>query len=359
MARRQDDGIDVEVLPLGEDDALAPASLGHDVDRLGAMPDDLHLRGRRSDERRVEPLQVLAHEPAREVVVRGDLAPERADLAGVADPPVAGRRDPFVQAGGVLGRWSFVLPGIERHLTARGVEDQVVRLVHRVDARTGRVRLDDVDPHRTPLRARAGDHALEEAQAPRAQADDCDVHQPSPLLHDCRNRPSLITTRTVLLDGLPPEPGRPLASNPSQTPPPRVHQPPLVGDPAEIRLIGRNATTVSSPRGPFLARVAVHGAGGRSPARRPLAGAEAAAPDPRATARGRAVPSVTMAVMPPEKLHWAHLYHEVVTSGPVHRLLRLRRRLPLRRARLRRHQRPLQAVPRRRRRAAPTTAPTG
>jgi hypothetical protein len=40
-----------------------------------------------------------------------------------------------VQADGVLGRWAFVLPGIERDLPARSVEYQIVGLVYCIDTR--------------------------------------------------------------------------------------------------------------------------------------------------------------------------------------------------------------------------------
>ena len=96
--------IDVEVVPVRQQDALALVGPAHDVHRFGVVVDDLHLRGRRRDERRVEPLQVLAHEPARDVVVAGYLAPGGADPACVAHPAVAGGGDPLVQADGVAGR---------------------------------------------------------------------------------------------------------------------------------------------------------------------------------------------------------------------------------------------------------------
>ena len=143
--------VDVEVFPVRQHDALAFVPPADDVRRFGVVVDDLQLCGRRRDERRVEPLQVLAHEPARDVVVAGYPATGAVDPAGVAHPAVPGCGDPLVQADGVLGRRAFVLPGIERNLPARSVEYQIVGLVYCIDTRARCAGLDDMDPHRPPL----------------------------------------------------------------------------------------------------------------------------------------------------------------------------------------------------------------
>ncbi len=174
--------VDLDFVTVSQQDPLAPVHARDDVDRLDTVVDDLDLGGGGAYERLVEPLQVLAHQPTREVVVRRDLAPGRADHAVVADPAVTGGADPLVEPDGIGGRRSRVLPRIQGDLAARRVEDEVVGLVDGVHTRAGGARLDDVDPDGLPLRARTGDDALEEAKPPRAQPDDRNIRQKR-LLH--------------------------------------------------------------------------------------------------------------------------------------------------------------------------------
>ena len=181
VARGQDDVVDVEAVPVRQLDALAPVALRLDVDCFDTVVDDLHLGRRRLDEGGVEPLQVLAHDPSREVVVGRDLAPGRVDPAGVAHPAVADRGHPLVEADRVRRRRPVVLPRVQRDLTAGRVEDQEVGLVDGIDPRAGRIGLDDVHAHRTPSGSRFGHDALEHAHAPRTQTDDRELHQWPPV----------------------------------------------------------------------------------------------------------------------------------------------------------------------------------
>ena len=174
VPRSQDDVIDLEALPVRHHDSLAPVPLAHDVDRFGVAVDDLQLRGCRRDQGRIEPLQVLAHEPARDVVVAGYLAPGATDLAGVAHPAVAGARNPLVQAHGVRGRWTRVLPRIERDLPTRSVEDQIVGLVHCIDTRAGRA------GRNSTMWTLTGPHCEREPVTMRSRK--LSPHEPSPMI---------------------------------------------------------------------------------------------------------------------------------------------------------------------------------
>jgi hypothetical protein len=119
---------------VGQPYLLAPVAPGHEIDRRGPMVNDVHIRRGAVQERVVEPLEVLAHQAARQEVMGLDRIARRIDRTPVADPPVAPLDHPVVQAEPVRGLIRLGLEGIQRELPAGVVEEQVVRLSCVVDA---------------------------------------------------------------------------------------------------------------------------------------------------------------------------------------------------------------------------------
>ena len=161
--------VDDDCPAVGQTDLFAAVTPGEQVDRGGRVMDDVQAGWRTGEKRPVEPLEVLAHQAARQEVMWLDRLTRRVDHAPVAHPPVAARDGPVVQANRVARLVGLGLERVQRELPASVVEKQVVRLVYVVDAGAGGSRLDHV--HGDVLAGRevlAGgrDHALKRADAP-------------------------------------------------------------------------------------------------------------------------------------------------------------------------------------------------
>ncbi len=159
---------------VGQHDLLTAPGARHDVDGRGAVVDDVQGRRRGGDERLVEPLEVLGHDPARQEVVRGDLPPV-TDAAGIPVPAVSEVMRPFVETEAVAGPGMVPLVriGVHRQLPARVVHEQVVGLGDSVHPGTRRRRLHDMD---ADLRARVWSRRFPVTM--RSNADR--PHEPSP-----------------------------------------------------------------------------------------------------------------------------------------------------------------------------------
>ena len=133
------------------------------------MMHDVHARRRASQKRAIEPLEVLAHQPARQEVVGLDRLARRIDHAPIADPAVARRDGPVIEADPVTGLVTLRLERVQGQLPAGVVQKEVVGLRDVVNARARRSRLDHVDRDVNAgwqLLARRCDHALERAGPP-------------------------------------------------------------------------------------------------------------------------------------------------------------------------------------------------
>ena len=128
--------IDVDRLPIGEQDPLRSVRPGHHVDGGAGVVHDLGIGRCVLDQLPVEPLQVLAHGLPRHEVVLGDLGAPTAHPASVPVPAVAAADEPLVEAHPVAVSGGVVFPGIKGDLAAGCVHDQVVGLIDRVDPRT-------------------------------------------------------------------------------------------------------------------------------------------------------------------------------------------------------------------------------
>ena len=144
------------------------ASCDH-IDGGGGVMDDVYASWRAGDKRAVEPLEILAHQPARKEVVGLDRTTAWVDHAPVAHPSVPTLDRPVIQAQSVARLVGLGLERVQRELPAWVVEEEVVGLRDVVHAGARRSGLDDVhgDVNAWPkLLARGGDHALEGADAP-------------------------------------------------------------------------------------------------------------------------------------------------------------------------------------------------
>ena len=130
---------------------------------------DVHARWRAGQQGSIEPLEVLAHQSARQEMVGLDRLARWIDHALVADPPIAPRHGPVVQPDAIAGLIILRLERVQGELPAGIVEQEIVGLRYVVYARAWRSRLDHVDGHVDAGRqvlARDCDHALEGADAP-------------------------------------------------------------------------------------------------------------------------------------------------------------------------------------------------
>src|SRR6185437_10227734 len=113
-------------------------------------------------------------EPPRQEVVRLDRLTRGILHAAVAHPTVALADGPVVQPDAVARLVVLDLERVERELSARVVEKQVVGLAGVVNARSRRSGFDHVHGNvdaRSELLARGRDHALQGADAPGSQSD--------------------------------------------------------------------------------------------------------------------------------------------------------------------------------------------
>ncbi|HYB24680.1 MAG TPA: hypothetical protein VED41_12835 [Solirubrobacteraceae bacterium] len=160
--------------PVGEADLFGAIASGDEVDSRGGVMNDVNARWRADDERPVEPLEVFAHQTARQEVVSLDRLSRGVLDAAVAHPAVALRDGPVVQTNAVARLVVLGLERIQGELPAWIVEEKVVGLCHVVHARAWSSRLNhvhsDVDA-RLALLARRRDHALKSADAPWPQSD--------------------------------------------------------------------------------------------------------------------------------------------------------------------------------------------
>ena len=143
------------------------------------MADDLQVLGGVGQQRVVEPDQVLAHQPAREVVGGSDRLPLCAYPAFVPDPSEAPHHRPFVEPYRI-GRVLLAVGGrIEGKLPARVVEHEVVGLAGGVHPAAELARLDEVHPDPVVRLAGADHRSFEHAQAPGTEPDDGEFdHRP-------------------------------------------------------------------------------------------------------------------------------------------------------------------------------------
>ena len=165
--------VDAEGRAVVEQHRLATPDLRRDVDGAGEVADDLQVRGGVGHQGVVEPDQVLAHQPAGQVVGGPDRLALGADPALVAHPAVATDDRPFVQPDGVGGVVVLVGGGVEGQLSTGVVEDQVVGLLHGVDAATELARLDHVQADRRGWCGGPGLTVRSRTQRP---------HEPSPTM---------------------------------------------------------------------------------------------------------------------------------------------------------------------------------
>ena len=85
--------------------------------------DDVQTRRRAGEKRTIEPLEVLAHQAARQEVTGLDRVTRRIDRTLLADPPVAPRSYPVVQTDSVAGLIGLRLERIQRELPAGIIEE--------------------------------------------------------------------------------------------------------------------------------------------------------------------------------------------------------------------------------------------
>ena len=115
---------------------LPSADLRDDVGGGGVVADDLHVRRDGREQRLVEPHQVLAHEPPRQIVGRR-VSVCRRDRSGTRSRPSDSPGRPPTRGVHRIGRVLVAVGGgVQRKLPAWVVEDQVVRLLLGVDAAT-------------------------------------------------------------------------------------------------------------------------------------------------------------------------------------------------------------------------------
>lgn len=183
VAGGHDHVVDDHDATVREPQLFGPVRSRHQINRWSAVMDDLERRRSCIDQSSVEPLQVLAHEPAGEEMVWLDRLSRGVYRAAIAHPPVPLRDDPVIQADPIGRMAGLVSKGIQRELAAGVVEQQVVGLRDVVDARSGGRRLDHADLHLEPgpesLPCRR-DEPLERARTPRAEPDDRDAYQARP-----------------------------------------------------------------------------------------------------------------------------------------------------------------------------------
>ena len=161
--------VDDDRAPVTQAHLFAAIAPGDQVDRGGGVMDDVDARRRAGQKRPVEPVEVLAHQAARQEVVALDRLTPRVDRAPVTHPPVASCDGPVVQTNAVAWLVGLGFERVQRELPAGVVEDEVVGLGDVVDAGAGGSRLDHVHRDvkaRPKLFARGRDHTLKGADAP-------------------------------------------------------------------------------------------------------------------------------------------------------------------------------------------------
>lgn len=117
----------------------------------------------------IEPLEVFAHQSARQEVVGLDGLTSGVDHTAVADPAVAPPDGPVVQPDPIGRLVRLRLERVQRELPAGIVEEEVVRLRDVVDARARSSRLNDVDRHvnaGSQVLARECNYTFERAHSP-------------------------------------------------------------------------------------------------------------------------------------------------------------------------------------------------
>src|ERR1700683_4283308 len=143
---------------------LASVRLADDVDGHCSVMEDLERPRGVVYQGLIEPLKVGAEDTPGQVIVGRDGASRPGDAAAVARPAVAELPCPLVHAEAIARR-VLVLPWVEGELATRGGEEQVLRLVARVHARTGGGLVDHMYPGRVALRTYGVRQALQCAQA--------------------------------------------------------------------------------------------------------------------------------------------------------------------------------------------------
>ena len=95
--------VDDDCSSVGQVDLFAAIAPRDQVDRGGGVMDDVDARRCAGGQRAVEPLEVLAHQAARQEVMALDRLTRRILHAPVADPAVALGDRPVVQTDAVAG----------------------------------------------------------------------------------------------------------------------------------------------------------------------------------------------------------------------------------------------------------------
>ena len=161
--------------PVVQHHRLAAAAGRHDVDGAGVVPHHFEIGGGVGQQRLVEPGQVLAHQPAGQVVGRLDGGSGPTDGAEMTRPGVPLLDRPLVEPQ-PIGRDGAPLGGcVQRELAAGIVEHQVVGLALGVDATAQPAGLDHMDADARRGAPRLSHGPLEDTQSPRAESDDSDL----------------------------------------------------------------------------------------------------------------------------------------------------------------------------------------